>query len=58
VAEYPLDQVQAVELEKRKVTANNVHFRFVDGSSAQVECAKMEKTADFVESFDRVKSEA
>lgn len=58
VAEFPLDQVQAVELEKKKVTANNMHFRFVDGSAAQVECAKLEKTGDFVEAFDRLRAGA
>jgi hypothetical protein len=58
VAEFPLDQVQAVELEKKKISANNLHFRFADGSAAQVECAKMEKTGDFVEAFNRVRAGA
>jgi hypothetical protein len=56
VAEFPLDQLQAVEMEKKKVTANALHFRFVDGSAVQVECAKLEKTADFVEAFQRVRA--
>jgi hypothetical protein len=56
VGEFPLDQLQAVEMEKKKVTANALHFRFVDGSAVQVECAKLEKTADFVEAFERVKA--
>lgn len=56
VAEFPLDQLQAVEMEKKKVTANALHFRFVDGSAVQVECAKLEKTADFVEAFQRAKA--
>lgn len=55
VAEFPLDQLEAVEVEKKKVTANALHFRFVDGSAVQVECAKLEKTADFVEAFERTK---
>jgi hypothetical protein len=58
VGEFPLDQVQAVELEKKKMTANALHVQFVDGSAVQLECAKMEKTADFVEAFRRVKAEA
>jgi hypothetical protein len=58
VAEFPLDQLQAVELEKKKVTANALTFRFVDGSAVQVECAKLEKTADFVEAFQRARSGA
>jgi hypothetical protein len=58
VAEFPLDQVAAVELEKKKVTANALTFGFADGSAVQVECAKLEKTADFVEAFPRAKAEA
>jgi len=44
-----------VEVERKKVTANALHFRFVGGSAVQVECAKLEKTADFVEAFERIK---
>ncbi len=56
VAEFALDQLAAVEMEKKKVTANTLHFRFTDGSAVQVECAKLEKTADFVEAFQRFKA--
>lgn len=51
VAEYPLDQVASVELKKKKITANALRFAFTDGSSVEVECAKMEKTQDFVNAF-------
>jgi hypothetical protein len=56
VAEFPLGQVQSVELEKKKVTANALRFGFSDGSAVEVECAKLEKTADFVEAFKRTKA--
>ena len=56
VAEFPLDQLLAIELEKKKVTANALHVRFADGSAVQLECAKLEKTADFVDAFQRVKA--
>jgi len=56
IAEFPLDQLASVELEKKKVTANALRFHFTDGSAAEVECAKLEKTADFVEAFQRVKA--
>ena len=55
VAEFPLDQLEAVDMEKKKVTANALRFSFVDGSAVEVECAKLEKTADFVEAFQRTK---
>jgi hypothetical protein len=55
VAEFPIDQLASVELEKKKVTANALRFGFADGSSIEVECAKLEKTGDFVEAFQRVK---
>ena len=55
VAEYPLDQVSSVELEKKKLGANAVRFTFADGSGVEVECAKLEKTGDFVEAFNRTK---
>ncbi len=51
VAEFPLDQVASVALEKKKITANALRFAFIDGSSVEVECAKLEKTADFVAAF-------
>jgi hypothetical protein len=56
VAEFPLDQVTTVELEKKKVTANALRFGFTDGSGVEVECAKLEKTADFVQAFQQAKA--
>ena len=56
VAEFPLDQVAGVELEKKKVTANALRFAFTDGSSVDVECAKLEKTADFVQAFQQARA--
>jgi hypothetical protein len=58
IGEVALDQVASVELEKKKVTANALRFVFTDGSAIEVECAKMEKTADFVEAFQRTTSGA
>ncbi len=55
VAEFPLDQVASVELEKKKITANALRFAFTDGSGIEVECAKLEKTADFVDAFRSAK---
>lgn len=51
VAEFPVDQLASVELEKKKITANALRFGFADGSSVEVECAKLEKTQDFVDAF-------
>ena len=51
VAEFPLEQVASVDLEKKKVTANALRFAFTDGSSVEVERAKLEKTQDFVAAF-------
>jgi hypothetical protein len=51
VAEFPIADVVSVELEKKKITANALSFAFTDGSSVQVECAKLEKTQDFVDAF-------
>ena len=56
VAEFPLEQVQSVELEKKKITANALTFAFADGSAVEVERAKLEKPADFVEAFAAVKA--
>jgi hypothetical protein len=55
VAEFPIDQLASVELERKKITANALRFDFADGSSIEVECAKLEKTGDFVEAFQRVR---
>ena len=51
IAEFPADQLASVELEKKKITANALRFGFTDGSSVEVECAKLEKTQDFVDAF-------
>lgn len=51
VAEFPIADVASVELEKKKITANALRFAFTDGSSVEVECAKLEKTQDFVDAF-------
>jgi hypothetical protein len=51
VAEFPIAEVASVELEKKKITANALRFAFTDGSSVEVECAKLEKTQDFVDAF-------
>ena len=48
VAEFAIADVSSVELEKKKITANALRFSFTDGSSVEVECAKLEKTQDFV----------
>jgi hypothetical protein len=54
-SEFPIDQIASVELDKRKIS-NGVLFGFSDGSSAEVECAKLEKVGDFVDAFQGVKS--
>ena len=51
VAEFHVAEVASVELEKKKITANALRFAFTDGSSVEVECAKLEKTKDFVNAF-------
>ena len=53
-AEFPLSQIASVELDKRKIS-NGVLFGFTDGSTAEVECAKLEKVDDFVAAFQRTK---
>ncbi|HYH28499.1 MAG TPA: hypothetical protein VEA19_06975 [Actinomycetota bacterium] len=58
VGEFPLEQVASVEVEKKKLGANALRFSFGDGSSVEVECAKLEKTGDFVEAFNRTKTGA
>jgi hypothetical protein len=55
IGEFPLDQVTSVEQEK-KLTANVIRFVFADGSGAEVECAKLEKTGPFVDAFQEAKS--
>lgn len=56
IAEFPIKEVESVDLEKKKITANALRFAFADGSGVEVECAKLEKTADFVEAFRGVKA--
>jgi len=56
VAEFPLDGLQSIELEKKKISANALRFTFTDGSAVEVECAKLEKTADFVQTFQDLRS--
>ncbi|MCA1703097.1 MAG: hypothetical protein LC808_07435 [Actinobacteria bacterium] len=53
-SEFPLSQIRSIELDKRKI-ANGVIFGFSDDSSAEVECAKLEKVADFVAAFQSAK---
>jgi hypothetical protein len=55
-SEFPLSQIQSVDLDKRKIS-NGVVFGFTDGSAAEVECAKLEKVDDFIEAFQKVKSQ-
>lgn len=54
IGQFPLDQVASLDLEKG--VTNRVRFNFHDGSAAQVECAKLEKVADFVTAFEGIKS--
>ena len=56
IAEFPIKEIESVDLEKKKITANALRFGFKDGSSVEVECAKLEKTADFVDTFRGAKS--
>jgi hypothetical protein len=57
VAEFPLDQVASVQMDKKKV-ANALEFGFADGSGIVVECGKLEKTGDFISAFQNVKTGA
>lgn len=56
IGEFPLDQLTAVELEKKKLGANLLRFVFADGSGTEVECAKLEKTGPFVDAFKEAKA--
>jgi hypothetical protein len=56
-SEFPLEQIATVQLDKRKIS-NGVIFGFSDGSSAEVECAKLEKVGDFVSAFEGVKGQS
>jgi hypothetical protein len=54
-SELPVEKVTSVTLEPKKIM-KGVRFTFADGSSAEVECAKLEKVEDFVSAFQAVKS--
>ncbi|MEA2433383.1 MAG: hypothetical protein QOG54_840 [Actinomycetota bacterium] len=54
-SETPIDQVSSVAMEPKKIM-KGVRFTFTDGSSAEVECAKLEKVEDFVSAFQSVKA--
>jgi hypothetical protein len=53
-SELPLDQVTSIELEKKKIM-KGVRFGFSDGSSVELECARLENVEDFVSAFQKVK---
>jgi hypothetical protein len=53
--EVPLDQVSHVELGGAKIT-NSVVVTFGDGSSIELETAKLEKVGDFVDAFKKAKA--
>jgi hypothetical protein len=53
-SETPLDQVASVAVEPKKIM-KGVRFTFTDGSSAEVECARLEKVEDFVTAFQSAK---
>ena len=52
--EFPLDQISSIDMEKKKI-ANALKVGFVDGSVAEVECKKLEKTDEFLSAFRSVK---
>jgi hypothetical protein len=54
VGQFPLDQIASLEVDKG--VTNKVRFSFNDGSAAQLECAKLEKVADFASAFESAKS--
>jgi hypothetical protein len=54
IAEYPLDRVHEVAVEKKKMHQSMV-VRFVDYSAVELDVVKAAKPAGFVEAFDRVK---
>lgn len=55
-SEWSLDQIASVQLDKRKIS-NGVLFGFSDGSTAEVECAKLEKVDEFVAAFQQAKAQ-
>jgi hypothetical protein len=56
VAQFPLDQIASLDLEKG--VTNRFRFNFADGSAAQVECAKLEKVGDFKSAFESARTGA
>ena len=54
IAEYPLDQVHELALEKRKMN-HSLKVRFADNSVVDFDVVKMAKPAPFVEAFNRIK---
>ena len=56
-SEHPLSDIASVEKTPKKLT-QGVRFGFADGSSVEVECAKLEKVGDFVTAFLSLKSAA
>lgn len=53
VGHFPLDQIASLDVEKG--VTNRLKFTFTDGSTAQVECAKLEKVGDFSSAFEAAK---
>ena len=53
VGQFPLEQVASLAVDKG--VTNKVRFSFNDGSSIQVECAKLEKVGDFTSAFEAAK---
>lgn len=53
-AEFPLEQITTVDLDKKKIV-NSLRFGFTDGSVAEVECKKLEKTDEFLSAFQTAK---
>ena len=56
IGQVRLDQVSSLEVDKGVV--NKVRFSFNDGSSTQLEVAKLDKLGDFVSAFEKIRSGA
>jgi len=54
-SEHPIADIASVEQTPKKLT-QGVRFGFADGSSVEVECAKLEKVGDFVTAFQSLKA--
>lgn len=52
--EIPLEQITTVDMEKKTI-ANALRFSFTDGSIAEVETKKLEKTDAFLSAFQSLK---